>query len=57
MKSRGRLLVGGAVVLSAAAAIYWFARTRQEPVKYVTAAADRGDVSEVVGAPAPCRRS
>ena len=37
-------------MLSAAAAIYWFARTRQEPVKYVTAAADRGDVSEVVGA-------
>jgi HlyD family secretion protein len=50
MKSRRRLVIAGAVVLSAAAAVYWFARDRQAPVKYVTAAADRGDVSEVVGA-------
>jgi len=37
-------------VLAAAAAVYWFARTRETPQRYVTAAADRGDVSEVVGA-------
>lgn len=36
--------------MAAAAAVYWLARTREAPVKYVTAAADRGDVSEVVGA-------
>jgi HlyD family secretion protein len=50
MKSRRRLVIAGVAVLLVAAAVYWFARTRQEPVKYVTAAADRGDVSEVVGA-------
>src|SRR5689334_5425421 len=50
MKSRRRLVIAGAVVLVAAGAVFWFARDRQAPVKYVTAAADRGDVSEVVGA-------
>jgi HlyD family secretion protein len=50
MKSRGRLVIVGVLVLVAAAGVYWFARTREAPVKYVTAAADRGDVSEVVGA-------
>ncbi|MET0552229.1 MAG: efflux RND transporter periplasmic adaptor subunit [Vicinamibacteria bacterium] len=50
MKSRGRLVILGVAVLLLGAAAYWFARSRQEPVKYVTAAADRGDVSEVVGA-------
>jgi HlyD family secretion protein len=50
MKSRRSLVIAGAVVLAAAGAVYWFARTRETPPTYVTAAADRGDVSEVVGA-------